>query len=286
MTENQQNLDILEKRLKENKTSRFNPEEFLESLKKFEVSTKIFILTLLSLAFLAVPQAFAGERPTEDLICYIEQTIDDQSKQTSIACNDGTQVSLKFLLTDFDVAEYSPDLFPQPPAENFQYKGEVGDPNYNCHSFTLQQLETSFGWEFGAGRDAWLENGFETFISSFGEKVAEGTIGLGGRETPIDEAQLREGDVVLYFSHGNILIHSATVISVSAREGEPPLVMTRSKLGEGLVANVSLTTLGWFYELDGEYEEISEGQGIGGGRVEVYRFNSETQLQFVPESEK
>lgn len=247
---------------------RFDLTKYRETLSSIQEQLKVSIaITLLILASYC-PQVLAPEGSDEDIICLVDETTTDQIKTITISCNDQeqTEVTLEFFINNYDVGTYSEETVSHPPSSEMEYVTTEFNPNYNCHSYTLQNIQERYGIDLGASATTWLQNGLDTFVREFGEEVTSGYISRLGAESTLDSSLIMPGDVILYYRHDGSLLHSGFVSEITD-EGR---IVTANKLGQEAVIESTIEGIAWYYELDGEYDEELN---IGGGHIQIYRLD-------------
>lgn len=235
------------------------------------------VATFLTLMVLVAPGIIANAQEFDDTICSLREVVLEDARNTVITCTNSlgeeVEITLEFLINQYDVSTYSQDQIDNPPFFTSEYASNINNPNFNCHSRTLQFIEAASGVELGADRGAWLEKGLDTFLVEFGDEVTRlDAIPDTFDEDVIDVSELLPGDAVLFFDHTGTLIHSATVLDHATTEDGVEYLQIANKLGQAGELNSSIDDMVRMYELWGEYDEQFGG---GGGSIVVYRPNIE-----------
>ncbi len=255
-----------------------NWSELTQKTTEFLAYRKQALLTILVALGLLFPHGVTDAQDLDQLVCDIAMSFDAASKNTTITCHttDGEtiEIDLSFYVYNMDVRRYADEQINNPPAETMQYLSDLANPNFNCHSYTLQLLEKRAGVSFGGDRNSWLEAGVDSLVIQFSELVTEtDSFEAGFGENVVDPTHIAVGDVVLFYDGSGQLIHSATVREIATDEETGQLQpITANKFGRSQLMAGTIGDVARRYELGGEYDEIEQ---IGGGRIAVYRPNIE-----------
>lgn len=231
------------------------------------------VATFLTLIALTAPGLIAHAQEFDETFCSLREVILEDARNTIITCTDSTgeqvELTLEFLITQYDVTTFSQEQVDHPPFFTSEYASDINNPNFNCHSRTLQFIEAASGVDFGASRATWLERGLDTFLGMFGDEITRmDAIPETFGEDVIDVSNVMPGDAVLFFDHEGTLIHSATVLGHAETEDGIQYVEIANKLGQSGELNTSIDDVVRMYDLWGEFDETVNG---GGGSIVVYR---------------
>lgn len=265
---NQENL--------ENRT-RIDWTEFKQKIDHFLKESIVTTAIFLTLITLSAPQLLANSQEFDATLCSLRSVILEEAEQTTISCvnaaGEETTINLDFLIKQYDVSTYSEDHINNPPFLTSEFANDIDNPNFNCHSRTLQFIQEASGVNFGASRERWLETGLDNFLIQFGDEVTRlDNIPNSFDENVIDISQVQPGDAVLFFDNTQTLIHSATVLGPATTEDGVEYLQIANKLGEAGELNSSTDDMVRLYDIWGEYDELSRS---GGGSIVVYRPNLE-----------
>lgn len=248
--------------------------ELTQKTTEFLAYRKQALLTLLVALGLLFPHGVTDAQDLDQLVCDIAMSFDAAYKNTTITCHtaDGEtiEIDLSFYVYNMDVRRYADEQIDNPPAETMRYLSDLANPNFNCHSYTLQLLEERAGVSFGGDRNSWLETGIDSLVIQFSNLVTETTsFEASFGENVIDPTPIAVGDVVLFYDGSGKLIHSATIQEIATDEetGQPQPI-TANKFGRSQLMAGTIGDVARRYKLGGEYDEIEQ---IGGGRIAVYR---------------
>lgn len=242
---------------------------------KFIERSAITVAIFLTLVALVSPQLLAHTQKFDETFCSLNSVVLEDAETTTISCTntqgESIELSLGFLIKNYNVGVYTEDHVTHPPFFTSEFASNINNPNYNCHSRTMQLIQESSGVDFGAGIDRWLETGLDVFMREFGTEVSRlDAIPNEFGEDVIDISGTVQGDVVLFFDHSGKLIHSATVGEPKTTEDGTTYLQIINKLGESGELNSSIDDMVRLYELWGEYDDSI---GVGGGSIVVYRPN-------------
>ena len=233
------------------------------------------VATFLTLMVLVAPGIIANAQEFDETICSLREVLLEEARNTVITCTNSSgeqvEITLEFLIHQYDVSTYAADQINNPPFFTSEYASDINNPNFNCHSRTLQFIEEASGVELGADRGAWLERGLDEFMKEFGSEVTRlEAIPEEFGEDVVDISNVLPGDAVLFYDHQGTLIHSATVLDHAVTLDGTEYLQIANKLGQAGELNSSIDDMVRMYELWGEYDEDFGG---GGGSIVVYRPN-------------
>lgn len=230
-------------------------------------------LVFLALVLFISPWLVANNQEFDPTLCSLREELIRSTRNVVISCKDelgeNIDFTLTFLIFHFDATTLSQEQIDNPPFFTSEYASDINNPNFNCHSLTLQLIEIATGVDFGADQRAWLEGGFDDFIEYFSQEVTRiDAIPENLTEDVINTSNVQPHDVVFFFDNQGELVHSATVVGNATSIDGIEFIQILNKLGIGGQLYSSIDDMVKLYELGGQYVETTQS---GGGYIIVYR---------------